>query len=192
MRRAAVPRRAAGCPRRPGGWGSYPNSRWPPGSWYVPAPIEPFLLPSRTQLGCAGLVTTTPTPIPGRWGRVASPMAAARCARRCLRCRGGCGSAAAAHAHSGVLWRGVASPQALFPPAARGRMLTGRYAVDSGSSTAALTRVKSNELTTKRKLASNRNMPPRYDSVPWDTGFQLICRSVWSGVVLTVSAGGFS
>lgn len=152
MRRAAVPRRAAGCPRRPGGRGSYPNSRWPPGSWYVPAPIEPFLLPSRTQLECAGLVTTTPTPIPGRWGRVASPMAAASCALRCLRSRDGCGSAAAAHARSGVSWRGVASLQPLFPPAAGGGERTqagGRCEVHSSISTAAFTRVESSELTTR-------------------------------------------
>lgn len=43
----------------------------------MPAPTGPFLLPRRTQLGCEGLVTTTPTPIPGRGGCAASLMAAA-------------------------------------------------------------------------------------------------------------------
>lgn len=43
----------------------------------MPAPSAPFRLPRRTQLGCAALVTTTPTPTPGRRGWAASsPMAA--------------------------------------------------------------------------------------------------------------------
>lgn len=45
---------------------AYPNSKWPPGSWKLPAPNDPFLLPKRTQRGCLPLVTTTPTPTPGR------------------------------------------------------------------------------------------------------------------------------
>ena len=45
---------------------AYPNSKWPPGSWKLPAPNDPFLLPRRTQRGCLPLVTTTPTPTPGR------------------------------------------------------------------------------------------------------------------------------
>lgn len=44
----------------------YPNSRWPPGSWYVPFPTALFRLPKSTQPGWAESVTSTPTPTPGR------------------------------------------------------------------------------------------------------------------------------
>ena len=45
----------------------YPNSRWPPGSPYVPLPAEPFRLPSRIQPGWSGLVMKTATPTLGRF-----------------------------------------------------------------------------------------------------------------------------
>lgn len=45
---------------------AHPNSKCPPGSWKLPAPNDPFLFPRRTQPGCSQLVTTTPTPTPGR------------------------------------------------------------------------------------------------------------------------------
>ena len=57
---------------------AYPNSKWPPGSWKLPAPNDPFLLPRRTQRGCLQLVTTTPTPTPGRRPRVSALAVIAR------------------------------------------------------------------------------------------------------------------
>lgn len=51
----------------------YPNSKWPPGSWKLPAPNDPFLFPRRTQRGCLQLVTTTPIPTPGRRTRGSAP-----------------------------------------------------------------------------------------------------------------------
>lgn len=55
--------------RRVGQVAAYLNSKWPPGSWKLPAPNDPFLFPRRTQPGCLLLVTTTPTPTPGRRAR---------------------------------------------------------------------------------------------------------------------------
>ena len=57
---------------------AYPNSKWPPGSWKLPAPNDPFLFPRRTQRGCLPLVTTTPTPTPGRRPRGSSLAVIAR------------------------------------------------------------------------------------------------------------------
>lgn len=44
----------------------YPNSKWPPGRAYFPAPLDPFLRPTSTQLGWSALRTNTPTPTFGR------------------------------------------------------------------------------------------------------------------------------
>lgn len=49
---------------------TYPNSKWPPGSWYVPRPMLLIRFPRRTQPGWAASITSTPTPTPGRFTTV--------------------------------------------------------------------------------------------------------------------------